>query len=128
MSLTEANIAVGLFPSDLIQELVALNKDWSDTRRRVETAPPPNDNAPAATASYYKPGTSMADNIHLFVRPPKSDNGLFTIEDAAKNVLAWGQTLQDIAVEWHRIDDQKVIVEGLQRQGSSSSHQLLALR
>ena len=128
VSLTEANIAVGLFPSDLIQELVALNKDWSDTRRRVETAPPPNDNAPAATASYYKPGTSMADNIHLFVRPPKSDNGLFTIEDAAKNVLAWGQTLQDIAVEWHRIDDQKVIVEGLQRQGSSSSHQLLALR
>jgi len=127
VSLAEANIAVGLFPRDLIQELVALNKKWSDTRRQPEIAPPPNDTSPEATASYYKPGTSMADNIHLFVRPPKNDGGFFTIEDAAKNVLAWGQTMQDIAVRWHQIDDQKVIVEGLQRQGSMSSHRLLAL-
>jgi hypothetical protein len=128
VSLTEANIAVGLFPTDLIQELVALNKNWSDTRRRAENAPPPNDTAPAATVSYYKPGTSMADNIHLYVRPPKDAGGFFTIEDAAKDVLAWAQTLQDIAVKWHQIDDQKIIVEGLQRQGSSSSHQLLVLQ
>jgi hypothetical protein len=69
----------------------------------------------------------MADNIHLYVRPPKIDGGFFTVEDAAKNVLAWGRTLQDIAVKWHQIDDQKVIVEGLQRQGSGGSNRLLAL-
>ncbi len=127
VSLAEANIGIGLFPRDLIQELVALNKKWSDTRRQPEIAPPPNDTNPLATVSYYKPGTSMADNIHLYVRPPKSDDGFFTIEDAAKSVLAWGQTLQDIAVKWHQIDDQKIIVEGLQRQGSGNSHGLLAL-
>jgi pyrimidine deaminase RibD-like protein len=127
VSLTEANIAVGLFPTDLIQELVALNKNWSDTRRQSEIAPPPNDASPLANVSYYKPGTSMADNIHLFVRPPKNDGGLFTVEDAAKNVLAWGRTLQEIAVKWHQIDDKKVIIEGLKRQNSGSSHQILAL-
>jgi pyrimidine deaminase RibD-like protein len=127
VSLVEADIAVGLFPRDLIQELVALNMKWSDTRRQPEIAPPPNDASPVATASYYKPGTSMADNIHLYVRPPKNDGGFFTVEDAAKNVLAWGRTLQDIAVKWHQIDDQKVIVEGLQRQGSGGSNRLLAL-
>ena len=125
--LTEANVAVGLFPKDLIQELLALNKDWSNSRRQAEIAPPPNDASPVATVSYYKPGSSMADNIHLYVRPPKDDDGFFTIENAAKDVLAWGSTLKDIAVKWHQIDDQKVIVEGLQRQGSMSSHQLLAL-
>jgi pyrimidine deaminase RibD-like protein len=127
VSLVEADIAVGLFPRDLIQELLALNKKWSDTRRQPEIAPPPNDASPVATASYYKPGTSIADNIHLYVRPPKDDGGFFTIEDTSKNVLAWGQTLQDIAVKWHQIDDQKVIVEGLQRQVSGGSHRLLAL-
>lgn len=69
----------------------------------------------------------MADNTYLFVRPPNNEDGFFTIEDAAKNVLAWGRTLQDIAVKWHQIDDQKVIVEGLQRQSSGSSHRLLTL-
>lgn len=128
VSLTEANINVGLFPKDLIQELIALNKNWSDTRRQIESTPPPNDTSPMATVSYYKPGTSMAGNIHLYVRPPKVNGGHFTVEDSAKNVLAWGQTLKEIAVKWHQIDDQKVIVEGLQRQGSGSSHSLLALQ
>lgn len=128
VSLTEANINVGLFPKDLIQELIALNKNWSNTRRQTQSPPPPNDTSHLARVSYYKPGTSMAENIHLFVRPPKDNDGLFTVEDAGKKVLAWGQTLQEIAVKWHQIDDQKVIVEGLQRQGSGSSHQLLALQ
>jgi pyrimidine deaminase RibD-like protein len=127
VSLIEANIAVGHFPADLIQELVALNKNWSNTRRQPEIAPSPNDTSPVANASYYKPGTSMADNLHLFVRPPKNDGGFFTIEDAAKKVLFWGQTLQEIAVKWQQIDAQKRIVEGLHRHGSGSSHQLLAL-
>jgi pyrimidine deaminase RibD-like protein len=127
VSLSEANIAVGLFPGDLIQELVALNKKWSDTRRQPEIAPPPNDTSPLATVSYYKPGISMADNIHLYVRPPKNDGGFFTIEDAAKNVLAWGRTLQDISVKWHQIDTQKVFVEGRQRHNSMINHRLLSL-
>lgn len=127
VSLSEANVDVALFPRDLIQELIALNKKWSDTRRKPEIAPSPNDTSPLADVSYYKPGTSMAENIHLFVRPPTNGAGLFTIEDAAKNVLAWGPTLQDIAVKWHQIDDQKVIVDGLQRQSSGSSHRLLTL-
>jgi pyrimidine deaminase RibD-like protein len=128
VSLTEANINVGLFPRDLIQELIALNKNWSDTRRQIESPPPPNNTSPLATASYYKPETSMTDNIHLYVRPPNDDGGSFTVEDAAKKVLAWGPTVQEIAVKWHQIDDQKVIVEGLQRQGTGSSHLLLALQ
>jgi len=127
VSLAEANIDVGLFPRDLIQELIALNKKWSETRRQPEVAPPANDTSPLANVSYYKPRTSMADNLHLYVRPPKNEGGFFTIEDATKTVLAWGRTLQETAVKWHQIDDQRVIVEGLQRQGSGSSHRLLTL-
>jgi pyrimidine deaminase RibD-like protein len=127
VSLAEANIEVGLFPVELIRELIALNKDWSDTRRKPEVAPWPNDTVSLANVSYYKPGTSMADNIHLFVRPPQDNDGYFTVEDAARTVLAWGRTVQDIAVKWHQIDDQKVIVEGLSRQNSGSSHRLLNL-
>jgi hypothetical protein len=127
VSLVEADIDVGLFPRDLIQGLVVLNKKWSDTRRKPDVAPLPNDTSPLANVSYYKPGTPMTDNIHLFVRPPKDAGGFFTIEDAIRTVLAWGGTLQDIAVKWHQIDDQKVIVEGLQRQSSGSSHRLLTL-
>jgi len=77
--------------------------------------------------SYYKLGTSMEDNTHLFLRPPKDDGGFYTVEDAARNVLAHGRTVEDIAVEWHKIDDQKVIVEKLVRQSSGSSHRLLNL-
>jgi pyrimidine deaminase RibD-like protein len=126
-SLDEANIEVGLFPKDLKQELVALNREWSGTRRKPEVAPPANDTSPLANVSYYKPGTSMQDNIHLFVRLPKDDGGFFTVEDIKKNVLAWGRTLQEIAIKWHQIDDQKVIIEGFQRSSSGSSHQLLNL-
>jgi|HubBroStandDraft_1064217.scaffolds.fasta_scaffold55241_2 pyrimidine deaminase RibD-like protein len=126
-SLSEAGIEIGLFPTDLIQKLLVLNKQWSDTRRKPEVVPPSNDTAPLANASYYKPGTSMTDNIHLFVRPPKEVGGFFTVEDAAKNVLAYGRTLEEISVEWRRIDTQKVIVEKLVRQGHGCSSQLLNL-
>jgi dihydrofolate reductase len=90
-------------------------------------APPPNTTGAEANVSYYKPGTPMEDNIHLFVRAPKNADGFFTIEDAANNVLAWGPTLEDIAVKWRQMDVHKTIVEGLQRQTSGSSHRLLAL-
>jgi deoxycytidylate deaminase len=43
---------------------------------------------------------------------------------AGSSQSAWGRTLQDIAVKWHQIDNKKVIVEGLQHQGSGSSHGL----
>ena len=58
----------------------------------------------------------MLDNIHMFVRPPKGAGGFYTVEDAAKNVLAHGRTLEEIAIEWHRIDKRRVIVEKLVRQ------------
>jgi pyrimidine deaminase RibD-like protein len=128
-SLSEAGIEIGLFPKDLIQELLVLNKQWSDTRRKPEILPPPNDTNAIANVSYYKPGTSMLDNIHLVVRPPKDAGGFYTIEDAAKNVLAHGRTLEEIGVEWRRIDTQKVLVEKLIRQGNGnySGSQLLNL-
>jgi pyrimidine deaminase RibD-like protein len=124
-SLSEAGIEIGLFPTDLIQKLLVLNKEWSDTRRKPEVVPPSNDTAPLANVSYYEPGTSMTDNIHLFVRPPKEVGGFFTVEDAAKNGLAYGRTLEEISVEWRRIDTHKVIVEKLIRQSAGSSNRLL---
>jgi len=125
-SLAEAGIEIGLFPKDLMQELLALNKEWSDSRRS-ERIVLPNDTNAIANASYYEPGTSMLDNIHLVVRPPKDAGGFYTIEDAAKNVLAHGRTLEEIGVEWRRIDTQKVLVEKLVRQGygNGSGSQLL---
>jgi hypothetical protein len=89
VSLLEANIEVSLFPKSLIQEFVSLNKEWSDTRRTTEVAPAANHTAPLANASYYKPGTPMENNLHLYVRPPDEAGGFFTIEDASKTVLAW---------------------------------------
>ena len=121
------HIDVRLFPRDLIQAIVALNKKWSDTRRRPEVAPPPNDTSPLANVSYYKPGTPMTDNMYFYVRPSKDAGGFFTIEDNVKIVLAWGRTIEEIAVRWHQLDDQKIIVEKLVRQGSGSSHRLLNL-
>lgn len=125
-SLIEAGIEIGVFPHDLMQKLVALNKEWSDSLR-TKPIIPPNSTSPLANVSYYKLGTSMADNTHFFVRPPKDAGGFFTVEDAAKNVLAHGRTLEEIAVEWHKMDDQKVIVEKLVRQSAGSSHRLLNL-
>jgi pyrimidine deaminase RibD-like protein len=127
VSLLEADIDVRLFPRDLIQAIVALNKKWSDTRRKPEVAPLPNDTSPLANVSYYKPGTPMADNTYFYVRPSKEAGGFFTIEDSVKIVLAWGRTVEEIAVKWHQLDDQKIIVEKLVRQGSGSSHRLLNL-
>ena len=126
-SLVEAGVEVWLFPNDLMPELFALNKEWSGTRRKAGVLPPPNDTSPLANVSYYKPGTPMTDNTHFFVRPPKEGGGFFTVEDIAKKVLAGGRTLEEIAMKWHQMDDQKTIVEGLQRQSSGSSHQLLNL-
>jgi pyrimidine deaminase RibD-like protein len=124
-SLVEAGIEIGFFPNDLMQELLALNKEWSDSLR-VQPIVPPNDTSPIANVSYYKLGTSMQDNTHLFVRPPK-DVGFYTVEDAAKNVLAHGRTIEEIAVEWHKIDRQRVIIEKLVRQSYVSSNRLLSL-
>lgn len=127
VSLAEEGIEIGLFPQDLIQELLTLNKKWSDTRRKPEVMPPPNRIGYLANAQYYKPGTSMEDNIHLVVRPPKEAGGFFTVEDNAYNVLAYARTLEEIAVKWHRIDDEKVIVEKMRRVGSGSTDQRLGL-
>lgn len=125
-TLIEASIEIGVFPHDLIQELQTLNKTWSDSLR-AKPIVPPNDTSPLANVSYYKLGTSMADNTHFFVRPPWTDGGFFTVEDALKNVLAYGRTIEDIAIEWHRMDDQKVITEKLVRQSHGSSNRLLNL-
>lgn len=125
-TLIEAGIEIGVFPHDLIQELLALNKEWTDSLR-VKPIVPPNNTPPLANVSYYKLGTSMADNTHFFVRPPKDAGGFFTVEDADKTVLAHARTLDEIAIAWHAMDDRKRIVEKLVRQGSGSSHQLLSL-
>lgn len=125
-TLIEAGIEIGVFPHDLIQELLTLNKEWTDSLR-VKPIVPPNDTSPLANVSYYKLGTSMADNTQFFVRPPKATGGLFTVEDAAKNVLAHGRSIEEIALQWHQMDDHKRIKEKLVRQSSGSSHQLLSL-
>jgi pyrimidine deaminase RibD-like protein len=125
-SLVEEGIEIGFFPNDVMPELLALNKEWSDSLR-AKPIVPANDTNPIASVSYYKPGTSMLDNIHLFVRPPKEDGGFFTVEDANKTVLAHGRSLEEIAFEWRKIDGQKVIVEKLVRQGFGGSHRLLNL-
>jgi hypothetical protein len=125
-SLVEASIEIGFFPNDLMQELLIINKEWSDSLRLKQGFPPPNTTSPIANVSYYKPGTSMADNTHMFVRPPKEAGGLFTVEDTDKNVLAYGRTPEETAIEWHRIDDNKVIVEKLVRQSYGSSNRLFS--
>jgi hypothetical protein len=63
---------------------ISLNKKWSDSLRTKLTVPP-NDTTPIANVSCYKSGTSMEDNTHLFLRPPKDDGGFYTVEDAARN-------------------------------------------
>jgi hypothetical protein len=125
-SLVEAGIEIGVFPNDLMPELLALNKTWSDSLR-VKPIVPLNDTNAIANVSYYKIGTSMQDNIHHYVRPPKDSGGFHTVEDAAKNVLAHGRIIEDIAIEWHKVDDHKRIVEKLVRQSHGASHQLLLL-
>ena len=124
-SLQEAGIAVAGFPDDLMQELLDLNKEWTDSLRKPEVTPPPNVDGWLANASYNKPGTSMLDNIHLTVRPPKNSDGFFTVEDNAYKVWAYARTLEEIAMKWHQIDDRLRIVEKMNRVGSGNSHQLL---
>ena len=126
-SLEEAGIEVDLFPKTLRQELLILNKKWSDTRRQPEVIPLPNDTPPKATQSYNKPGTPMTDNIHLFFRPPKETGGFYTIEDIGRNVLACSRTFEEAAVKWHQIDTQKVLIEKLNRQGGLCGDQRLRL-
>jgi len=55
-SLVEAGIEIAFFPNDLMQELLVLNKQWSDSPRSKQGVPPSNDTAPLANVSYYKPG------------------------------------------------------------------------
>ena len=126
-TLVEAGIEIGFFPHDLMQELLVLNNKWADSLRSKQGIPPPNDTAPLASVSYYKLGTSMADNTHFFVRPPKDADGFFTVEDATNTVVAYSRVFDEIALAWHGMDDRKRIAEKLVRQGSSSSHQLLNL-
>jgi pyrimidine deaminase RibD-like protein len=127
-SLVEAGIEIGFFPNDLMPELLALNKEWSDSLRSKQGFPRPNETKAIANASYYKPGTSMRDNIRLVVRPPREVGvGFYTVEDMDKTVLAFARTLEKIGVEWCRIDTQKVIIEKRIRQTSGSSNPLLNL-
>jgi pyrimidine deaminase RibD-like protein len=125
-TLVEAGIEIGFFQHDLMQELLVLNKAFNDSRRAKQGIPPANNTAPLANVSYYKLGTSMADNTNFFVRPPKEGGGFFTLEDTDKNVLAYGETIEKIAIEWHKMDNHKRIVEKLVRQSYGSSHQLLS--
>jgi pyrimidine deaminase RibD-like protein len=115
ISLAEEGIELGLFLKDLIQELVALNKKWSDTRRKPEVVPPANRVGYLADVQYYMPGTSMLDNIHLIARPPKDEGGYYTIEDKDFNVVAYARTIEEIAAKWHHIDTQKRLVEKMRR-------------
>jgi hypothetical protein len=124
-SLIDAEIEIALFPDDLVKNLLALNKEWSDSLR-VRPIVPPNNTPPLASVSYYKLGTSMQDNTHFFVRPPKDASGFYTVEDTAKNVMAHARTFDEIAIEWHRMDNQKRIVEKLVRQSAGSSDQRLS--
>jgi len=126
-TLVEARIEIGLFSDDLMDELLALNKGWSDSLRLKQGIPPPNDTSPLADVSYYKLGTSMADNSYFYVRPPKDPNGFYTIEDNAKNVIAGGKTLEEIAMKWRLFDAKEVIEEKLVRQGHGCSDRLLKL-
>jgi pyrimidine deaminase RibD-like protein len=89
VSLAEAGIELDLFPQVLIQELIALNKTWSDTRRVNSIPPPPNDTSPLAGASYRKAGTPIEKTLHLHVRPPKQDGGFYTIEDNDKKCFGF---------------------------------------
>ena len=114
-SLQEAGIAVASFPDDLMQELLDLNKEWTDSLRKPEVAPPPNRDGCLAYAQYHKPGTSMLDNIQLVVRPPKNADGYFTVEDNSYNVVAYARTFDEIAVKWHALDTHKRLVEKMQR-------------
>jgi diaminohydroxyphosphoribosylaminopyrimidine deaminase / 5-amino-6-(5-phosphoribosylamino)uracil reductase len=124
-SLQEAGIAVAGFPDDLMQELLAINKEWSDSLRVKPIPPPPNDTNGIAGASYRKPGTPIEETIHLHVRPPKHDGGYYTIEDNDKNVLDYARTFDEIAAKWHAIDTQKRIMKKMQRVGGYNSDQRL---
>jgi pyrimidine deaminase RibD-like protein len=126
-TLVEAGIEIGFFQHDLMQELLVLNKTWNDSRRAKQGIPPANNTPPLASVSYYELGTSMADNTHFFVRPPKEADGFYTVEDANGLVLAHARTLDEIAIAWHGMDDRKRIVKKLVRQSAGSSDQRLNL-
>jgi pyrimidine deaminase RibD-like protein len=126
-TLVEAGIEIGFFQHDLMQELLVLNKTWNDSRRAKQGIPPANNTPPLASVSYYELGTSMADNTHFFVRPPKEADGSYTVEDANGLVLAHARTLDEIAIAWHGMDDRKTIVKKLVRQSAGSSDQRLNL-
>ena len=122
-TLVEAGIEIGFFQHDLMQELLVLNKTFNDSRRAKQGIPPANNTPPLASVSYYELGTSMADNTHFFVRPPREADGFYTVEDANGLVLAHARTLDEIAIAWHGMDDRKRIVKKLVRQSAGSSDQ-----
>jgi pyrimidine deaminase RibD-like protein len=124
-SLQEAGIAVAGFSDDLMQELLDLNKEWIDSLRKPEVVPPANRVGYLADVQYYMPGTSMLDNIHLIVRPPKDEGGYYTIEDKNFNVVAYARTIEEIAAKWHHIDTQKRLVEKMRRENWGVADQRL---
>jgi pyrimidine deaminase RibD-like protein len=126
-TLVEAGIEIDFFPPDLMQELLAINKGWSDSRRAKQGVPPSNHTPALGNVSYYEPGTSMADNTHFSAHSPDQIGGFFTVQDVNKKVLAHARTIEEIAMEWHRLDDHKIIMEKLVRQGSGSSHRYFNL-
>jgi pyrimidine deaminase RibD-like protein len=126
-SLQQAGIAVAIFSDDLMQDLLAINKDWTDSLRKPEVMPPPNRVGWLADATYNKPGTPMTDNIHLTVRPPEDADGFYTVEDNADNVVAYARTFDEIAIKWLAIDSQKRLVEKMRRVNWGSSDQRLSL-
>lgn len=125
-SLQEAGIAVAGFPDELMQELLAINREWSDSLR-TEPIVLPNDTSHLAEASYYRQGGSITDSIQLYVRPPKNVGGFYTIEDNSKKVLDHAPTIEEIAVKWRLIDAQKRLLEKMVRHGSGGSDQRLVL-
>ena len=71
----------------------------------------------------------LPDTSWKFVRKLNKEDagGFYTIEDAAKNVLAHECTLEEIGVAWRRIDGHTVIAEKLVRQTAGGSNRLLSL-
>ena len=55
----------------------------------------------------------------FWLSDPKDAGGFYTIEDAAKNILAYGRAREETGVAWRRIDTQKVIAEKRVRQSVS---------
>ena len=52
-TLVEAEIEIGFFPHDLMQELLVLNKEFNDSRRAKQGIPPANNTSPLAIVAWH---------------------------------------------------------------------------